>query len=46
MSFIFGHRKKSPTDLVKSTRKHIEIISDTKLDEKIHKKVNTNIEHT
>lgn len=40
MAFIFGHRKKSPPDLCKSTKKHIDILSDSKQqEEKTIKKV-------
>jgi hypothetical protein len=42
MSFsLFGHRKKSPGELVKSTKKHIELLQQphTQADEKLLKKV-------
>lgn len=39
MAFLFGHRRKSPSELVKSTKKHIDIISAEGHDEKTMKKV-------
>jgi hypothetical protein len=48
MSFsLFGHRKKSPGELVKSTKKHIELLQQphTQADEKLLKKVRQ-IPHT
>lgn len=41
MAFIFGHRKKSPVELVKSTKKHIDLLGPhAPQDEKLIKKVN------
>jgi len=42
MAFIFGHRKKSPVELVKSTKKHIDLLQphapqEEKLIKKVHK---------
>jgi calcium binding protein 39 len=33
MSFLFGHRKKSPSELVKSTKKHLDVLNDQKSQE-------------
>jgi hypothetical protein len=46
MSFIFGPRKKSPPELVRSTKKHIDILQAAQADdEKTIKKVTTDTPH-
>ena len=41
MAFIFGPRRKSPSELVKSTKKHIDMLEEhnKNSDEKLLKKV-------